>query len=114
MLSDTRTSLARQQLSDGGITVARSPASKEGHSVENDGKIILHVENNGSEKVSVTIKTAYVRAGLKLSDRVIEVQAGSDAFVGPFPVDIYNQDDGRVHIDYSQTEGVEVSILKFA
>lgn len=109
-----RISLARQQLSDIGLKAAYSPATKEGHSVENDGKIALHVRNNSEKTVSVTIATAYVRAGLKLSDRVVEVQPKANVFIGPFPPDIYNQDDGRVHINYSDPESVEVSILKFS
>ena len=113
MIKERRTSLARQQLTDKGLKAVYSRATREGHSVENDGKLLLHLKNTGKETVTVTIKTAYVRAGLKLSDRVVEVEAGKEAFIGPFPPDVYNQPDGHVHINYSQADGVEVSILKF-
>ncbi|MEW6048484.1 MAG: hypothetical protein AB1609_18740 [Bacillota bacterium] len=106
-----RISLARQQVSDSGLLAAYSPAQPEGHSVENDGRIILHVRNGSQEPVTVTILTAYVRAGLKLADRVVEVAAGGEVFIGPLEPDVYNQPDGQVYMDYSATEGVEVAAL---
>lgn len=107
-------SLARQQLSDTGLIAAYSAAAPEGHTVENNGKVILHIVNASAADVTVTILSGYVRAGLKLADRVVTVQAGKSAFLGPFPPDIYNQSDGgagQVYIDYSATEGVTVAAL---
>ena len=109
-----RVSLARQQLSDTGLLAAYSPAAAEGHSVENDGRVILHICNDSEEDITVTILSGYVRSGLKLADRVVAVEAGKQKFIGPFATDIYNQFDGgagQVYIDYSATEGVTVAAL---
>lgn len=106
-----RVSLARQQLSDVGVTPAYSAAAEEGHSVENDGRVVLHVFNTSEDPLTVTIQTAYVRAGLKLADRVVEVPAQRTAFIGPFAPEVYNQPDGRVYVDYSVTYGVTVAAL---
>ncbi len=111
-LKQDRISLARQQLADSGLTAKYSRATTEGHSVENDGKILLHIKNEGRAKITVTVLTAYVRAGLKLADRIVTVEAGGEAFVGPFPPDIYNQEDGRIHIEYSDPANTKVAILK--
>jgi hypothetical protein len=111
-----RVSLARQQLSDTGLTAAYSPAVAEGHAVENNGRILLHICNDSEEDITVTILSGYVRAGLKLADRVVAVEAGKQKFIGPFATDIYNQFDGgagQVYIDYSAAENVTVAALLF-
>jgi hypothetical protein len=111
-----RVSLARQQLSDTGLTAAYSPAVAEGHAVENNGKVILHIRNDGEGDLTVTILSGYVRAGLKLADRVVTVGPGKSMFIGPFAPDIYNQSDGgagQVYVDYSAVEGVTVAALLF-
>jgi hypothetical protein len=111
-----RTSLARQQLADTGLSAAYSPAAAEGHAVENNGRVILHVCNGSEEVITVKILSGYVRAGLKLADRVVEVGAGEEKFIGPFDPDTYNQTDGmagQVAVDYSATEGVTVAALLF-
>jgi hypothetical protein len=111
-----RTSLARQQLTDTGLMAAYSPAAAEGHAVENNGRVILHVCNDSEEEVTVKILSGYVRAGLKLADRVVEVGAGEEKFIGPFDPDVYNQTDGgkgHIYIDYNATENVEVAALLF-
>ena len=111
-----RTSLARQQLSDTGLMAAYSPAAAEGHAVENNGRVILHVCNDSDEEITVKILSGYVRAGLKLADRVVEVGAGKSVFIGPFAADIYNQSDGgagQIYIDYSAVDSVTVAALLF-
>lgn len=109
-----RVSLARQQLSDTGLIAAYSPAAPEGHAVENNGKVILHVKNDSEVDVTVTVKTGYSVNGLKLADRVVNVPAGRAIFIGPLDPAIYNQSDGlagQVAIDYSAVENVYVAAL---
>lgn len=106
-----RVSLARQQLSDAGVVPVYSPAVAEGHAVENDGRIVLHIFNTREDPVTVTIQTAYVRAGLKLADRVVEIPAQRAAFIGPFSPDVYNQSDGTIYVGYSAVDGVTVAAL---
>ncbi len=111
-----RVNLARQQLSDTGLIAAYSPATEEGHKVENNGRVILHVCNDSEDTVTVKILSGYVRAGLKLADREVLIEAGKQKFIGPFETDIYNQTDGgagQIYVDYSATEGVTVAALLF-
>lgn len=111
-----RVSLARQQLADTGLLAAYSAAETEGHTVENNGKMILHVRNTGEEDITVTILSGYVRNGLKLADRVVTVGTGKSMFIGPFATDIYNQSDGgagQIYVDYSAVENVTVAALLF-
>ena len=111
-----RVSLARQQLSDTGLIAAYSPAAEEGHKVENNGRVILHVCNDSEETVTVKILSGYVRAGLKLADREVPIETGKQKFIGPFVTDVYNQTDGgagQIYLDYSAVEGVTVAALLF-
>jgi len=109
-----RVSLARQQLTDTGLLAAYSAAVAEGHSVENNGKVILHVRNDSQAEVTVTVRAGYVRQGLKLADRLVTVAAGTAVFVGPLDTTTYNQTDGgagQVYVDYSAVDGVTVAVL---
>lgn len=109
-----RVSLARQQLSDSGLMAVYSAANADGHSVENSGKVVLHVKNDSEEPVVVKVLSGYIRSGLKLADREVTVAAGTAIFIGPFDPVVYNRTDGgagQVYVDYSATEGVTVAAL---
>lgn len=109
-----RVSLARQQLRDTGLMAAYSAAALEGHAVENNGKVILHIKNDSATSVTITVRSGYSVNGLKLADRVITVAANSAVFIGPLDTTIYNQTDGtagQVAIDYSSIEGVTIAAL---
>jgi len=106
--------LARQQLSDAGLVAAYSPASEEGHAVENNGRAVLHIKNDSDVEAKITIKTGYKVNGLKLEDRIIKVPPQSAVFVGPLDTTIYNQTDGQtgqVVIDYDAVENISISAL---
>lgn len=109
-----RVSFARQQLSDTGLLAAYSPAATEGHAVENNGKVILHIKNESINDITVIIKSGYIVNGLRLADRVVTVPAGRAVFIGPLDPTIYNQTDGmagQVAIDYSAVENVYIAAL---
>lgn len=109
-----RVSLARQQLSDAGLVVAYSAAAKEGHAVENDGRVLLHIKNEADTEAKITIKTGYRVNGLKLEDRVVKMPPRSEVLVGPLNTLVYNQTDGligQVAIDYDAPEKVNIAAL---
>ena len=108
-----RVAIARQQVSDAGLTPVYSPANPDGHSVENSGgKLILHVRNNGEEELVLTIRSGYTVNGLRLEDRRVVIPGGGGQFVGPIKAEVYNQPgSSEVWIDYSVTDGVEVAAL---
>lgn len=109
-----RVSLARQQLSDAGLLVAYSPAAKEGHAVENNGRVLLHIKNDSDMEAKMTIKTGYRVNGLKLEDRIIKVPPRSEVLVGPLDPLVYNQTEGltgQVIIDYDAPGKVNIAAL---
>lgn len=113
----SRVRLPRQQLSDSGLTAAYSPASSTGHAVPNDGKLVLHVRNAGSVDCTVSVRTGYVRRGLRLENRQVVVAGRSHAFIGPLEADMYNQIEGGIPvalIDYSAVQDVTVAALQMS
>lgn len=110
-----RVLIARQLLSDAGVSIVYSDAAADGHKVENtDGKVFLHICNYGSQDIAVTVRTSLVVAGLKLPDRVVTVETGTEKFIGPFRPEIYSQvEDSKryVYVDYSSTDAVTVAAL---
>lgn len=107
-----RVSIARQQVSDAGLIPAYSPASLDGHQVENNGKVILHVCNTSEVDVTVTIRSGYTVGGLKLQDRQVTIPPATCVFIGPFDPQVYNQPGtAQVWIDYSAADGVDVAAL---
>lgn len=109
----SRVSVARQQITDIGLIPVYSPAAAEGHQIENSaGKVILHIRNKSENDVNVTIKSGFAVGDLKLQDRVVNIPAGKEIFVGPFKSEIYNQPGtSYIHVDYSDVEEVEVAVL---
>lgn len=108
-----RVAIARQQVSDAGLTPVYSQAHPDGHSVENSGgRLVLYVRNNGEEELVLTIRSGYTVSGLKLEDRRVVIPGGGGQFIGPLKPEVYNQPgSSEVWIDYSVTEGVEVAAL---
>jgi len=113
-VEDVRVSLARQQLSDVGVTPTYVGAEPDGHRVPNDGRLVIHLLNAAEEPREVVVRTGYSRSGLKLADRILTVPAGGDLFAGPFDPETYNQrdDQNHLHIDYIEVEGLAVAALQ--
>lgn len=108
-----REAIARQQVSDAGLTPVYSQAHPDGHSVENSGgRLVLHVRNNSDQDLDLTIRSGYSVSGLKLEDRRVVIPGGGGQFIGPIKAEVYNQPgSSEVWIDYSVTDGVEVAAL---
>lgn len=79
----------------------------DGHKFRNDGQRTRLTVVNGATPFTLTIITAVEVDDLAVADRTVNVGANERIELGPFPRSIYNQDDGRVYIDYSDvTDGV--------
>ena len=108
-----REALTLQSIVRGGLEPAYTAANADGHSVTNDGKrTFVHVNNGSGSEVTITIDTPGTVDGLAISDREVAVPAGEERMIGPFPTDWYNQSDGTVHVDYSDTTSVTIGAFK--
>jgi len=78
-----------------------------GHKFQNDGKTILEVQNVNAAARVLTIQVSSLVDGLAVTNRAVSVpgSGGLPSWVGPFPPDTYNRNDGTVdsnmvYLDY--------------
>jgi len=100
----------------GGLAATYIAADEvNGHVVENDGRIVLHVKNTGGSSTNVTVKGGEYQ-GRTLEDQVVAVPATTgDRFIGPFRPALYNQSGvnaGKIKIEFSEDTDVTFAILK--
>lgn len=106
-----RTSLAIQAPSSGGLTPNYSAANVDGHSIVNNGQVMMIVKNASAAAINVTAQTPGIVDGLALPDKVVSVAAGGERHFrwDPGP---YNQADGTVYVDFSAVTSVTVAAFQ--
>ena len=79
----------------------------------------MHVKNAGGGGVVVSIDTPGTVDGLAIPSLDVTVPAGEERFIGPFPRNVYNQDDSAgdtsiaeaVFIDTDTQTGITLAAL---
>lgn len=107
-----RTALAVQQIVRGGLAPVYGAANAAGHSYPNSGREFVHVKTIGTP-CNVTIITPGTVDGQAVADRVVALLANSEAMIGPFPPDAYNQPTGDgVYLDFSAVTAVTIGAFR--
>lgn len=108
-----RTAIDLQTPTRAGLTPVFTNAILDGHMVSNNGRMILRIRNTGEAEVDVTVRFGGSVDGTPISGgKVITVpDTTGDVVTAVWPVDDYNQPDGRIWIDYEATDGVSVAAL---
>ncbi|MFK8844692.1 hypothetical protein [Streptomyces sp. Ac-502] len=86
-----RTAITPTQATRAG-TVLPAPTTGDatnGHSVQNDGRVILIVKNTGASSRNITFLTARSIDGLTAPTRVEAIPAGETQVFGPFDANDY-------------------------
>lgn len=84
----------------------------DGIEFANAGKCVLHLVNtDAGEPAEITIITTYAPEGLEVENRVINLAAEEEVFVGPFNPRYYNTPAGKVQVDTDNDE-VEAAVLR--
>jgi len=78
-----------------GLNPSYTAAAADGHAFDNTTqRVMLHVKNSGGGAVVVTIDCVIATLdGLTIPNLQVTVPAGNERFIGPFPKDLYTQDD---------------------
>jgi hypothetical protein len=102
-----------QELSRAGITPTYNAGTvTDGDGFTNDGVTFIHVLNTGGS-TTLTIQTPGTVDGLAITDRTVTIPATTGTkLIGPFPVDKYNQSDGKVYLDWSQVTGITFAVVR--
>lgn len=109
--------IAAQTSTRAGIDPTMSSAAGGGDKYLNSTKEVLLVRNNSGSSINVTIDAYKTVDTLAISDRVVAVGAAvggvfTEKWIGPFPKDPYNDDQGYVNISYSGTTNIFVAVIK--
>lgn len=111
-----RSALAVQSITIAGLEPSFTNANVDGHSVINDGRVLLYVKNGSVSSINVTVQTPGEVGGNAIADRVVAVPAGEDRIIGPLPPRVYNRggstDAHSVYVDFSDVTSVTVAALR--
>jgi hypothetical protein len=109
-----RSELAVQAVSRQGLDPNYTAANVDGHSVQNDGRMLLHVKN-GATAVVVTLDIARTVDGQAVVDPTVTVPDSEERFIGPFPAEPYNQGATAgdvLHVDFDDISNVTIAALR--
>lgn len=109
-----RSALAVQNVDRTGLDPVYTSANVDGHSVQNDGRMLLHVKN-GATAVVVTLDITRTVDGQAVVDPTITVPDSGERFIGPFPAEPYNQGAGLgdvLHIDFDDIVNVTIAAFR--
>lgn len=109
-----RNQLAIQDITDNGMTAIPQAADPAGHSLPNDGRTWVNIQNSGGSAVTVSIPLSYRVDGMAPGDRQVVVPAGAARMVGPFPGLLYDQPGNLVYFDFTSVTGVTIAALRLS
>lgn len=106
--------IAVLQVTTSGLRVdnALVAAASGGDTFSNDGRVMLFVRNGGGSAITVTVDAVASVQGEPVSDRAVSIPAGQDFLLGPFPTQVFNNDQGKVSVAYSSVTSVTVRPIR--
>lgn len=109
-----RSDIAAQIPTRDGVEPTFEAANVDGNMFDNDGHRWLYVKNGGGAAIAVTFDVATTVDGQTVTDRSVNIPAGEERIIGPFPAD-YNRlsgaDEGKVYVDYDAVTSVTVALF---
>ena len=114
-----RTVLTAQTIVRTGLTPSFAAVdAANGESFDNTYQnLVLYVKNGAGAPINVTIGVASTVDGLTVPDLVVAVPAGGEKIIGPFPNNVYGQEDPdsgidpSVFVDYSSGTTITVALI---
>jgi hypothetical protein len=106
--------LTVQQVTTAGLERTTTAAGATGDEFVNDGKTILVVEDTGTTAPTVTIDSQVECDQGFDHDASISVESGETRYIGPFPINRWNDENGKVQVTYSDETDVVVSAISIA
>lgn len=104
--------LNAQQVSLVGANPAFVAADAVGDEFANSGRSYLHVKNGAASAVDVTVNSqTKCNQGFD-HDVVVNVPAGAERRIGPFPKARFDDANGRVQVAYSAVANVTVAVVE--
>jgi len=83
------------------ITDLDAAANADGNFFTNTGHEFLYFSNGDGSPTTVTLVYSATTDGQAITNKTVSVPAGKAMLIGPFPVDLYNDSNGRMNVTYS-------------
>lgn len=110
--------LTRQDITEAGLEASYASAASGGDQVANDGRTVLHVKNAGGAARTVTVTAQDSSESvpgfgtMTRADIAVAVPDAGDRFIGPLPLEAFNDAAGNIQISYSAVTGVTIAALR--
>jgi hypothetical protein len=79
---------------------------------ENGNATFLHVKNGDSSQHTVTVQTPATVSGLDVAELSVDIPAGEERFIGPFPPGVFNYSTGKAKFTLDAGTSMEIAILR--
>ncbi|NSW92320.1 MAG: hypothetical protein HPY74_16910 [Firmicutes bacterium] len=103
-----------QQSNLTGLTPSYSAADVQGDEFVNSGKAVLHIKNGGVSQITVTVNSQTKCSFGFDHDVTVDVPAGEERIIGPFPKTRFDDANKKVQISYSDVTNVTIAVLEVA
>jgi len=94
-----------------GLEMTTTAAAELGDTFVNDGRTVLYVNDNGTTAPTVTISSLVDCDQGETHDITVTVTSGEDRFIGPFPMNRFNDSSGLVSVTYDDHTDVLVAVM---
>lgn len=84
-----------------------------GDEFQNDGNTIIIVVNNSGTSKTLTFKAQNTCNQDAYNDIIATIASGERSTIGTFSKEFYNNDNGRVEIEYSDITDIRIAVIKF-
>jgi 3-oxoacyl-ACP reductase-like protein len=82
------------------------------HEFVNTGRELVLVKNGSEGSLDVTVDSVADEYGRE-GDVTISTGASEESIAGPFPTHLFNQSDGKVHIDLTDDTSLTLAVVRF-
>lgn len=105
--------LTIQEITRDGLTISWEDADPVlGDTFENDGDIFTVISNTSESPWEITFATPKLLNGLEIEERLVTVLASTDTVLGPFPINVYSDPTGIVHITYESGAILRIAAIR--
>jgi len=104
--------ITKQAIVRTGLTATYGAAAAADQFVPGD-RTFIHIKNGSGVDVEATFTTPKTVSGIAIDDPVIDVTAGQERFIGPFPSNLFGDpaDGGLCSVAYETLTTVTVAVF---
>ena len=101
-----------QRVSLSGLEPSFSNCDSGGDEFVNSGKAFIWIKNNDTSAHTVTIDSQEPCSYGYDHDVSVQVPAGEERLIGPFPKNRFNDSEGKVQISYDGVTNLQIAVIE--